>query len=392
MLLVCSCWLNQACTTSSHAIDPGPRPATLAAALPDTALKTQLMDCAAGPFYRTNFSIAHRGAPMAYPEHSKESYVAAAAMGAGIVECDVTFTKDLELVCRHSQCDLHRTTNILQTDLAASCSAGFQPAAEGRTASAQCCTSDITLAEYRSLCGRRDLVNPQATSIEAYLSAPASKVEVEEVACGTLMTHAESIRLIDQLDRDFTPELKRPLVDMPFNGMSQTEFADRMLQEYRAAGIEPARVHPQSFDISVIRHWIANHPEFGEQAVYLDPRGRDRNFKPSLAGMQALKDAGISIVAPPMPMLLTLGTDGGLHASAYAKFAKAAGLDIITWTFEAGEATDPNNWLYGNLPGFMTHESKMLVVLDALYTKVGIKGIFSDWPGTVTYYASCTDA
>ena len=25
-------------------------------------------------------------------------------MGAGILECDVTFTKDLELVCRHAQC------------------------------------------------------------------------------------------------------------------------------------------------------------------------------------------------------------------------------------------------------------------------------------------------
>ncbi len=34
-------------------------------------------------------------------------------MGAGIVECDVTFTKDHQLVCRHAQNDLHTTTNIL---------------------------------------------------------------------------------------------------------------------------------------------------------------------------------------------------------------------------------------------------------------------------------------
>jgi len=39
--------------------------------------------------------------------------VDAGGMGAGIIECDVTFTKDRELVCRHSQCDLHTTTNIL---------------------------------------------------------------------------------------------------------------------------------------------------------------------------------------------------------------------------------------------------------------------------------------
>ena len=35
-------------------------------------------------------------------------------MGAGIVECDVTFTKDKQLVCRHAQNDLHTTTNILE--------------------------------------------------------------------------------------------------------------------------------------------------------------------------------------------------------------------------------------------------------------------------------------
>jgi glycerophosphoryl diester phosphodiesterase len=38
-------------------------------------------------------------------------------MGAGILECDVTFTRDRELVCRHAQCDLHTTTNILDTPL-----------------------------------------------------------------------------------------------------------------------------------------------------------------------------------------------------------------------------------------------------------------------------------
>ena len=31
----------------------------------------------------------------------------------------------------------------------------------------------------------------------------------------------------------------------------------------------------------------------------------------------------------------------------------------------------------------------MLVVLDVLARDVGIIGIFSDWPATVTYYANC---
>ena len=49
-------------------------------------------------------------------------------MGAGILECDVTFTNDGQLVCRHDQCDLHTTTNILVTPLAAKCSEPFSPA------------------------------------------------------------------------------------------------------------------------------------------------------------------------------------------------------------------------------------------------------------------------
>ena len=91
-------------------------------------LQSQLQSCASGPFYSTDFSIAHRGAPLGYPEHSREGYIAAATQGAGVIECDVTFTKDLELVCRHSQCDLATSTNILQTEL----SGELQSALHGR--------------------------------------------------------------------------------------------------------------------------------------------------------------------------------------------------------------------------------------------------------------------
>jgi glycerophosphoryl diester phosphodiesterase len=78
-------------------------------------------------------------------------------MGAGILEGDLTFTGDGKLVCRHDQCDLHTTTNILATNLTQKCSVSFSPAqfdpASGvrtRDASALCCTSDLTLAEFKS--------------------------------------------------------------------------------------------------------------------------------------------------------------------------------------------------------------------------------------------------
>ena len=139
-----------------HSVQLGPRPYYLVEDMDESPLKSALQKCSEGPFKRTDFSIGHRGAGLQFPEHTKESYIAAARMGAGIVECDVTFTADRELVCRHSQCDLHTTTNILSIpELAAKCSEPFSRAefgAEGnlfKPASARCCTSDITLEEFK---------------------------------------------------------------------------------------------------------------------------------------------------------------------------------------------------------------------------------------------------
>src|SRR5690348_1041287 len=113
---------------SGESIQLGPRPFFLVNDMEAGALKSRLERCGNGPFHKSDFSIGHRGAGLQFPDHTRESYEAAARMGAGIVECDVTFTRDKELVCRHSQCDLHTTTNILETPLAAKCSKPFTPA------------------------------------------------------------------------------------------------------------------------------------------------------------------------------------------------------------------------------------------------------------------------
>ncbi len=375
---------------SAQAVVPTDRALQLSDTLTQGSLKHRLQSCATHSFYPTDFSIAHRGAPLGYPEHSREGYIAAAEQGAGVIECDVTFTKDLELVCRHSQCDLATTTNILQTSLASKCSAPFRPAIGGQPASATCCTSDISLAEFKTLCARPDRSNKQAKNVEEYLAPLRSPVVSEPLACGTLMTHAQSIKLINALDRKFTPELKRPMVDMPFApGFTQAAYADKLLAEYRAAGIDPTRVFPQSFNPEDIWHWIESHPDFADQALWLDARGRIPGFQPSEAEFQALRARGLNIIAPPMPMLLTLNDAGEIVPSLYARLAKSVGLEIITWTFEAGDPTDANNWLYAPISDAMTDEGQMLQALHVLAKDVGVRGVFSDWPGTVTYYANC---
>lgn len=376
----------------------GPRPFYLVDKMKDGPLKTQLSQCT-GPYRKTDFSIGHRGAALQFPEHTKESYVAAARMGAGIIECDVTFTKDRQLVCRHAQCDLHTTTNILSVPaLAAKCTQPFSPAdpATSKKASAKCCTSDITLAEFRTLTAKMDAFNADGKTVAEYQNGtPRWRTDLYS-ATGTLMTHAESIALIESLGAKFTPELKSPEVTMPFEGdYTQETYATQMLEEYKAAGVPAADVFPQSFRYADVLHWIKTAPDFGKQAVYLDGRYESPGFdhtkpetwKPSMSDMA--KD-GVKILAPPIYMLLALNDKKEIVASDYAKAAKAAGLDLIAWSLERDGPLDKGGGFYHrSVKSAIDRDGDTLTVLDVLAKQAGVRGVFSDWPATTTFYASC---
>jgi glycerophosphoryl diester phosphodiesterase len=385
---------------ADEAIQLGARPFYLVDKLNDGPLKEKLKSCASGPFKRTSFSIAHRGAPLQFPEHTEESYRAGARMGAGIMECDVTFTKDKELVCRHSQCDLHTTTNILAIpELAAKCTQPFTPAdpSTKKEASAKCCTSDLTLAEFRRLKGKMDASDKNATTAEAYMGGTANwRTDLYVGSGGTLLTHTESIKLFKELAGRFTPELKAPDVPMPFDGFTADAYAQKLIDEYKAAGIDPKNVFPQSFQLSAITYWIKNAPEFGRQAVFLDERdetvpgfsaNKPETWKPTMAELAA---QGVKIIAPPTHMLVTLNDKKEIVPSAYAKAAKEAGLEIVTWTLErSGPLASGGGWYYQSIKDAVKSDADVLRLLDVLAKDVKVRGIFSDWPATVTYYANC---
>lgn len=379
-------------------IQLGARPDYLIDDMATSALKTKLESCKDGPFYRTDFSIGHRGAPMQYPEHTKESYIAAARMGAGIVECDVTFTNDKELVCRHSQCDLHTTTNILAIpELAAKCSVPFTPADpnSGTPAAAKCCTSDISLAEFLTLEGKMDGANTNATNVNDYMNGTPSWRTDLYATSGTLMTHKQSIALFKELGVKMTPELKSPQVSMPFNGMTQAQYAQKMLDEYTQMDVPANHVYPQSFNLADVEYWINTNPEFAAQSVYLDGRDSNAGFDPNNAAtwqpsMAELATDGVKIIAPPIWMLLTIDNDSNIVPSQYAIDAKAAGLNIIAWSLErSGPLNEGGGYYYQSISDVIDNDGDMLTVVDVLAQEVGVMGIFSDWPATVSYYASC---
>jgi len=305
----------------------------------------------------------------------------------------VTFTKDGQLVCRHDECDLHTTTNIVDTPLNASCTTPWS----GAGLSPKCCASDLTLQQFKSLKGKMDASNPAATTAAGYLGGTASWRTDLYNSRGTLMTLRESIALNRRNGVGHTPELKAgnpARVNAVFG--SQEKYAQAMIDEFKRAGVNPRDVYAQSFNLADILYWIRHEPRFGRQAVYLDDVDPSAGIpRLTVAELHSLRQNGVRIFAPPIPALLAVDeSTNSLVPSQYAEDIKAAGLDIITWSFERadlrrGAAFGGFYAAYDPQGKVVKTDSDMYLALDTLAQQVGVIGVFSDWPATVSYYASC---
>ncbi len=337
------------------------------------ALERRLKSCDDLPLTKTRFSIGHRGAPAHYPEHTREGYEAAAKMGSGLVECDVVFTKDRVGVCRHSACDLHLTTDILTTPLSERCKRTSPSTDTERSSSVECCTFDVTVAEFKSLCG--------------------TSSETDDV-CGTLVTHAESIALLDSLEVDFIPELKRP-VDRERS--SEKELRDRSLEflvEYERAGIAPERVFPQSFDLDTIALWAREIPGYSKRSVYLDARYTNPEFDPTDAStfrpsMAEIRKRGAAFVGPPFWFLLA--KEGAtIRPTTYVDQARRAGLELIPWSVHRPELLEDHaNQLKAPFSALLASAQDYDFIVHQLAQLPGVFGVFSDDPARLTRYANC---
>ena len=394
--------LEPANAREDYYISLGPRPYFIIQNMTQGPLRSKLESCANGPFQITGYSIGHRGGgTLQIPEESVESALAGARMGAGILECDVTFTSDRGLVCRHSQCDLHTTTNILlYPNLAAKCRVPFTPANATSPANAVCCTSDITTAEYKTLCSKMDGFNASAKTVQDYQAGtPRWRTELYNT-CAKPQTLESYIDLVDSLPgyRNFTPELKTPpaaYVPMPFKGYTQEQYASDMIETFIRKGINPNRVWAQSFNPPDIYQWLSQYHAFGKHAVYLDEDGdTPENYTTAVARLPSLKAKGVNVISPPINYLLTLTPDNKtIIPSAYANASKAAGLDIIAWTFERSpppaQALSSGDYYYGSIAPALYSDGQIYEILNVLTNVIGIKALFSDWSATVTYFANC---
>src|SRR3569833_2049700 len=360
-------------------IELGPRPYFLINDMDPGPLKDKLESCSEMEMRTTAFAIGHRGGgTLQFPEETRESMVAGPRMGAGIDECAVVFTSDKQLVCRHDQSDQHTTTNIVNP-----------------TQNAKCTTSDITLAEFKSLCGKMDGFNASATTAADYLDGtPPYRTDLYST-CGTVITHKEYIALVDSMGLQFTPELKQPQVPMPFKGSNYTQavYAQQMVDEYGAAGIAFRRVWPPSFQYADILYWQKLEPAFAERALFLDESGdTPESLVQAVANLSMFAAAGVKIMAPPLYYLVELDKNNKIVPSNYTITAKKLGMKLVTWTFErSGFLGDGSHggYYYTSIANVTDNDGDAYNLLDVLARDVGVLGVFSDWAASVAYYANC---
>lgn len=92
----------------------------------------------------------------------------------------------------------------------------------------------------------------------------------------------------------------------------------------------------------------------------------------------------------PLYALVKLDKRNKIIPSEYAIEARSKNLKIITWTLErSGPLSTGGGWYYQSIKNVIKRDGDAYTLLDILAKDVGIAGIFSDWPATVTYYANC---
>ena len=198
-------------------------------------------------------------------------------MGAGIVECDVTFTKDKELVCRHSQCDLHTTTEHPRHpraggEMLAALHAGRPgrdkageremlhqrhhprrvPAPEGQDGRLRQERDDGARTTWPA----RQIGGPISMRRRRHADDPCREHQAVQGARRQIHARAEGAERADAVRRT----------------SPQEAYAQKLVDEYKAAGIDPKDVFAQSFDLETSATGSRTTGDSASQAVYLDER------------------------------------------------------------------------------------------------------------------------
>ena len=108
--------------------------------------------------------------------------------------------------------------------------------------------SDLTLAQFRTLKGKMESADPEAADAAGFLGGV--RAGARSIRCAwQLLTLAESMRLTGGSVSEHTPELKAgdpERIKRVFG--SQAAYAQKLIDAYKVAGVDPRDVFPQSFN------------------------------------------------------------------------------------------------------------------------------------------------
>lgn len=400
-----------------------------------TALRNKISVCKS-PFKRTDRVIGHRGAPLVAPEETVASWEIAAASGAGYLECDASVTGDLDLVCRHSNCDLDFTTDLVQNhpELNSKCSVPFVP---GSGKQATCCTFDFTTEELGRLCAiMESSFNASAVSLSGYILGPPGfrTGALAQETCHKIVPFNEHLKLLRQNGYHAIPELKdtgtkRTQNFLQSKGKDIYWLADHFANTLADHGFQawPSEGGPaiagatwgvmQTFDYRIAEYWKKTR---GNKVTveYMwnsqPPAGANCSGVEDCGGEALLRHLiglGVDMLSPPIHLLITNGPGRTIVPSTTAQALKAMkARSIGSWSLERqgcspkpddpvmpqlpsqflGPCWDPSAWYYSSVDGTAAWQhADVLVVLDTLFKEVGLKSLFSDFPATASAYVNC---
>lgn len=338
-----------------------------------------------GPFTNCETTIAHRGSPLGYPDHTKEGYEAAVEMGACKLSCEAVFNKDGDLYCRQDRCDLHYTTDILTNPdnecLAKKCSQPFE-----KDKGAQCCASDFTAEELDRLCVTQEMqTNQGADTVADYLSLPSWKTPHHTAACHKIMSHQAFVEFAASHQKHMVVELLDETGPMH---KTATAAAERLILDYTNSSNAVAENHVfvQSVHKQHVRTWLTG-PKFN-QAVLRIPQSK------SVAEVMDDLDQ-LSDMTPPLRFasahhssLLTSTSASALYGSSWIKpaivtHAKQHGMTLWAMGLTGGELQ-----VSAQSSDFLRKDSDYVLLLHALMTN-SVSAVFTDWAESVSHYENC---
>ncbi len=309
--------------------------------------------------------IAHRGASGYLPEHPLAAKVLAHAMGADFIEQDVVMSRDGVPVVLHD-IYLESTTDVEQR---------FPDRArdDGRFYAA-----DFNLADIREL-----RVHERSTRDDSGREVPVypGRYPLQPGLFG-VPTLAEEIRLISGLDRSrgrstgLYIELKAPL----WHGAQGLDIADAVLRTLREEGYadRPQQVFLQCFDdhtLRRLRHELKTplpliqliaENDWGEDSAV------DYDHLQTTRGLAEVATYAAGIGPWVEQIYLGRTSHGELRLSELVDLAKAQKLMVHPYTFRRDALPE----------GIESFEE----LLDLFLGKLGVDGLFTDFPDLVVQY------